>query len=194
MAKRGGLGRLGASFVAIAIAAASPARASGDDLSTRSGPVIREGATMGLDPGLALRFDASGMPLYARLDLRIAGCLTRWLQLGGDVRADILSTITRGAAQRRYEIGPVAAFFVARGWFTRLFVHFAGVDPVSFTAGGQTGYEFSWDRFTALGVALGGDADVPVDGRPLLAYSFSISVYLSAYALGTRSGRDPGGY
>ena len=180
--------------VAVAIATAAPAAAAGGDLEAHRGAVIREGVTMGLDPGLALRFDASGVPLYARLDLRIAGCLTRWLQLGGDLRADILSTITRGAAQRRYEIGPVAAFFIARGWFARVFVHLAGVDPVSFTAGGQTGYEFSWDRFTALGFALGGDADVPVDGSPLLAYSVSLSIYLSAYNLGQRSGRDPGGY
>jgi len=180
--------------IAVAAAMAAPVAASGGDLSAHSGGVIREGVTMGLDPGLALRVDASGMPIYARLDLRIAGCLTRWLQLGGDLRGDVLATITRGADQRRYEIGPVAAFFIAGGWFARLFVHFAGVEPVSFTAGGQTGYEFSWDRFTALGFAIGGDADVPVDGSPLLAYSFSLSFYLSAYALGTRSGRDPGVY
>ena len=172
---------------------AAPSAALGEPLTLRRGEVIREGVTMGLDPGLAVRFDASGAPLYARLDLRIAGCLTRWLQLGGDVRGDILSTITPGAAQKRYEIGPVAAFFIARGWFVRAFVHFAGIDPVSFTAGGQTGYEFSWDKFSAAGVALGGDVDFPVDGSPLLATSFSLSIYLSAYNLGQRSGRDPGG-
>jgi len=173
---------------------AAPAAAAGEPLTLQRGEVIREGLTMGLDPGLALRFDASGAPLYARLDLRIAGCLTRWLQIGGDVRGDILTTITRDAVQKRYEIGPVAAFFIARGWFARFFVHFAGIDPVSFTAGGQTGYEFSWDKFSAAGVALGGDADIPVNGEPLLGYSFSASLFFSAYALGTRSGRDPGGY
>lgn len=187
-----GTGRLGASLVAIAIAAASPAAA--EPLSSPRGPTIREGVTMGLDPGLALRFDASGAPLYARLDLRIGGCLTRWFQLGGDVRADLLATITRGAAQKRYEIGPVATFFVARGWFARFFVHLAGIDPVSLTGGGQTGYEFSWDKFSAIGLAVGGDADVPLNGDPLLGYSFSASLYFSAYNLGTRSGRDPGGY
>jgi hypothetical protein len=178
----------------VAIALIAPGAALGEPVAGRRGETIREGVTMGLDPGLALRFDASGAPLYARLDLRIAGCLTRWLQIGGDLRADVLATITRGADQRRYEIGPVAGFFIARGWFARFFVHLAGVDPVSITAGGQTGYELSWDRFSAIGIALGADADVPVDGSPLLAYSFSASFYFSAYALGTRSGRDPGGY
>jgi hypothetical protein len=173
---------------------AAPAAALGEPLNEHRGEVVREGLAMGLDPGLALRFDASGTPLYARLDLRIAGCLTRWLQMGGDVRGDILTTITPSAAQKRFEIGPVATFFIARGWFARFFVHFAGIDPIAFTAGGQTGYEFSWNEFSAVGVALGGDADIPVDGEPLQGYSFSASLYFSAYDLGTRAGRDPGGY
>ena len=175
---------------ALALALALAAAAS----SAERGAVVREGVAMGLDPGLAVRFDDAGAPVYARLDLRIAGCLTRWLQLGGDVRADLLATITRGADQRRFEIGPVAALFVARGWFVRLFVHLAALDPVSFTAGGQTGYEFSWDRFTGIGFALGGDADVPVDGSPLVAWSFSVSLFLSAYDLARRAGRDENGY
>lgn len=175
--------------LALALALAAPAA-----LADAREEVIREGVTMGLDPGLALRVDATGSPLYARLDLRIAGCLTRWLQLGGDVRADILTTITRGAFQRRYEVGPVATFFVVRGWFVRTFVHLAEFHPVTITAGGQTGYEFSWDRFTAIGFALGADADIPLDGSPIPATSFSLSIYLSAYDLATRSGRDPKGY
>jgi hypothetical protein len=154
----------------------------------------RHGVVMGLDPGLALRMEESGLPLYARMDLRIGGCIRPWFQLGGDIRGDLLVTMTRGASQRRYEIGPVATFYLFSGWFTRLFVHFAGTDPVSITAGGQTGYEFSTGKYTAVGFYMGADAQIPFDGRPPIAYDFSAGFYFSAYDLAQRKGRDPGGY
>jgi len=156
--------------------------------------VRRRGAVMGLDPGLALRMEESLLPLYARMDLRIGGCIRPWFQLGGDIRGDLLVTMTRGASKRRYEIGPVATFFLLRGWFARAFVHFAGVEPVSITAGGQTGYEFSTGKFTSVGFYAGADAQIPFDGRPPLAYDFSAGFYFSAYDLAQRRGRDSGGY
>ena len=157
-------------------------------------PTARRGVLMGLDPGLALRMDDTGLPVYARLDLRIGGCVRPWLQIGGAVRADLLVTITRGAEQRRYEIGPVATFFLARGLFARLFVHLAGFEPVSIAAGAQAGYELDAGRFTAIGLYAGAGAQIPFDGEPPLAYDFSAGFYFTAYDLAQRSGRDPGGY
>lgn len=182
------------SLVTVAVAMlVLPALARAQESVELQRQVVRRGAVIGLDPGLVVRVDETGTPIYLRLDLRIAACLTPWLQLGGDLRGDIISTITPGAAPKRHEIGPVAAFFLVRGLFTRIFVHVADFDPVTFIAGGQLGYEFSMDRFSAMGVALGADTDVPVNGSPFPAYSFNLSLYFSAYDLGMRRGRDPGG-
>jgi hypothetical protein len=187
--------RITAAFAAgIAAAVLASTAALGGEPDEHRDPTVRRGVLMGLDPALALRMDDSGLPVYARLDLRIGGCIRPWLQLGGDVRADLLATMTRGAAQKRYEIGPVATFFLARGLFARLFVHLAGIEPVTITAGAQTGYEFDTGHFTAVGFSLGADAEIPFDGEPPLAWAFAAGFYFTAYDLAQRSGRDPGGY
>jgi hypothetical protein len=145
---------------------------------------------MGLDPGLSLRMEQEASPLYARLHLRLGGCITDAFHLGVDWRMDHIMTQMEGVPEKRHEVGPVATFFMIRGWFARTFVHLAGIEPWLLTAGGQTGYEFSFNRYGAIGFALGADTDVPVDGQPPIAYSFSLAIYLTAYDLGSRRGRE----
>ncbi len=152
--------------------------------------VRRKGAFMGLDPGLALRFDETGTPLYARLDLRIGGCLTPRLALGADWRMDLLVTGENAAWPKRHEIGPVLTFFLVKGWFFRTFAHIAGFDPFFCTVGVQSGYEFSMGKFSAVGLVFGGDVDIPFTGEPPTGYSVSAALYLTAYDLGTRRGRE----
>jgi hypothetical protein len=175
------------SLAVIAVAVLAVGAALADD-SPR--PVRRQGVFMGLDPGLALRLEGDLTPLYARLDLRIGGCVTPWFHLGADWRGDLAVTQVPRTPETRHEIGPVASFFLVEGWFARVFVHLAGVEPVSITAGGQTGYEFSMGRFSAIGFFLGADVDLPVNGQPPIAYSFSAGLYLTAYDLGSRRGRE----
>jgi hypothetical protein len=165
-----------------------PIGAAGDP--DRRPAVGRRGAFMGLDPGLALRVEDGVTPLYARLDLRVGGCLDPRFQLGLDWRMDLLVTVEEGAMQKRHELGPVATVFLVRGWFARIFAHVGGFDPFLTTVGGQTGYEFSAGRFSAVGFALCGDADIRYDGEPPPGYSFSLALYLTAYDLGTRRGRE----
>lgn len=167
---------------------AADARAEG--YSRLEQPVRRQGMFMGLDPGLSLRMEQAASPLYARLHLRLGGCLTDRFHLGADWRMDQIVTEMSGVPEKRHEIGPVATFFMIEGWFARVFVHLAGIEPWLLTAGGQTGYEFSFNRFGAIGFALGADTDLPVDGQPPIAYSFSLSIYLTAYDLGSRRGRE----
>jgi hypothetical protein len=178
---------------ALALSLAACAAAADDD-PRRAGPVRRQGVFLGMDPGLALRFDESGVPIYARLDLRVGGCLTPRVHLGADWRGDLLVGGVAGAPPSRHEIGPVIAFFLVEGWFVRAFAHVARVGPFTAVAGGQTGYEWTLDRFSAVGFAAGGDAELAAEGQPLAAWSVSAGFYLSAYDLGTRSGRDEGGY
>jgi hypothetical protein len=168
--------------------------AAADDDPRRAGPVRRQGVFLGMDPGLSLRFDESGVPIYARLDFRVGGCLSPRVHLGADWRADLLVGGVAGAPPSRHEIGPVIAFFLVEGWFVRAFAHVARVNPFTAVLGGQSGYEWTMDRFTAIGFALGGDAEFATEGHPLAAWSISAGFYLSAYDLGTRSGRDEGGY
>jgi len=176
--------------LALALACFAARVARGEDYSRLEQPVRRQGLFMGLDPGVALRVEQAGTPLYARLHLRLGGCITDRFHLGADWRGDQIVTAVDGAVEKRHEVGPVATFFLVRGWFARVFVHVAGIDPWMFTAGGQSGYEFSLDRFGAIGFALGGDTDVPVDGQPPVAYALSFSVYLTAYDLASRRGRE----
>jgi hypothetical protein len=152
----------------------------------RSAQVLRRGILMGLDPGISQRLDETGMPLYARLDLRVGGCITPRLQLGMDWRMDLLLGGGDNPIERRHQIGPVLTFFIYRGWFTRAFGHLGGYNPWFATAGAQTGYEFPTGRFTAIGFALGADADIPLDGNVPTGYAFSALLYLTAYELGTR--------
>ena len=160
------------------------------DYSRLEQPVRRQGMFMGMDPGVALRVEPLGQPVYARLDIRLGGCITDRFHLGVDWRGDQIVNQVDGVPEKRHEIGPVATFFMIEGWFARIFVHLAGIEPVVFTGGGQTGYEWSFNRYGAIGFALGADTDVPVDGQPPIAYSFSLSVYLTAYDLGSRRGRE----
>ena len=145
---------------------------------------------MGLDPGLAMRFDETGGPIYARLDLRLGGCFNPRVQLGMDWRMDILAANGEHAVEKRQTIGPVLIVFLLRGWFARPYLHLGGLSPVYTSIGLQTGYELSFSRFGAFGMALGGDADVPFNGRPPLGYTAFALLYLTAYDLRTRRGRD----
>ncbi len=162
----------------------------GDDSDNPKPNVRRRGAFMGMDPGLAFRFDETGTPLYARLDIRIGGCFSPRVQLGADLRMDLLVSGEDGAWDKRQELGPVLAIFLLKGWFVRMFVHIAAFDPFAITAGGQTGYEFSIGKFSAIGLAVGGDVDTTFDGASPYGYSIAAVLYLSAYDLGTRRGRE----
>ena len=147
---------------------------------------------MGLDPGLSVRVDETGTPVYLRLDLRLGGCITPRVQLGADWRMDLLAGGGSGANEKRHTIGPVLTFFMIQGWFIRTYVHLGGINPFYMTAGAQSGYEFSVGRFGAMGLALGGDTDILFNGQPPLGYSFSFLFYLTAYDLGSRRGRERG--
>lgn len=177
--------------VAAALFACAPATAH-DEVREGPGRVRRRGVFMGLDPGLALRLDDFGTPLYARLDLRLGGCFNPRVHLGVDWRMDLLVTGEEGAIQKRHEIGPVLTVFLLKGWFARVFAHIGDFKPFYVTAGVQTGYEFSFGRFSAIGFALGGDADIRFDGEPPPGYSFTAALYLTAYDLGNRRGREEG--
>ncbi len=154
--------------------------------------VLRRGVFMGLDPGLSVRVDETGTPVYLRLDLRLGGCITPRIQLGVDWRMDLLAGGGSSAPEKRHTIGPVLTLFLIRGWFVRTYVHLGNINPFYITAGAQTGYEFSAGRFGAIGLALGGDADIPFNGEPPLGYSLSAVFYLTAYDLGSRRGREKG--
>jgi hypothetical protein len=153
-------------------------------------PLIRDGLAMGLDPGAAVRSMDGTMPVYIRLDLRLGGCLTRWLVLGADWRADFISTLTPNAPNTLMELGPVIGFFPWRGLILRIFAHVSTMEPFGTATGGQLGYEFAIDRFTAAGFALGGDWDTHFDGQ--MGWSAAVSLFLSAYDLMERFGRDEG--
>ncbi|MDD5309428.1 MAG: hypothetical protein PHU25_19095 [Deltaproteobacteria bacterium] len=178
-----------ATIAALAVAVVvvgRPAASAADE--PRTYMPVRDGLAMGLDPGVALRSMPGAMPVYIRLDLRIGGCLTRWLLLGADWRGDFISTLTPNAPNTIMELGPVIGFFPWKGLFTRIFVHVAALEPFGAAAGGQLGYEFGIDRFTAAGFALGGDYDVRFDGQT--GWSAGITLFLSAYDLLERFGRD----
>jgi hypothetical protein len=145
---------------------------------------------MGMDPGLSLRIDETGTPLYARLDLRMGSCLTRRLHLGADWRMDTLVAGGDRPFQKRHELGPVLTYFLLEGWFFRTFIHIGGLEPFFITAGIQSGYEFSAGKFAGIGLALGGDLDIPFDGQPPQGYSISAIIYLTAYDLMNRRNRD----
>lgn len=144
---------------------------------------------MGLDPGLALRFNEYGTPMYARLNLRLGGCVNQRVQIGADWRMDILVTGAPEAPLTRHEIGPVATFYLHKGWFLRPFAHIGSVKPFILSVGTSIGYEWSMGRFSGVGIAVGGDTDIRFDGPPD-GYSVFFSIYLTAYDLGTRRGRN----
>jgi hypothetical protein len=153
-------------------------------------PVVRKGVLMGLDPGVAVRFNEDGRPVFARLTLRIGGCFNRRIQLGADWRMDVWAGGDRVARQNRHEVGPVATFFLIRGWFLRAYTHVGTIDPFVMTTGLATGYEWSMGRFGGGGIVLGGDSGVRFDGNAPDGYSIFGSFYLTAYDLGTRRGRN----
>lgn len=179
-------------IVGLSVIFASPSTSESADRN--GGPVVRKGVFMGLDPGFAMRIEDNRLPVYARLDLRVGGCLTPRVHLGMDWRMDILAGNGAHAVEKRQTIGPVLTVFLLRGWFARPYVHLGGAFPFYASLGLQSGYEFSWGRFAAAGIAVGGDADIPFDGQPPLGYTTFLSVYLSAYDLGTRRGRDDDGF
>lgn len=153
-------------------------------------PLVRKGAVMGLDPGIAVRFDDFGVPVFARLTVRVGGCINRRIQLGGDLRMDIWAGGDRVAQQHQYELGPVVTFFLVKGWFFRIFAHVGEITPFVLTSGLATGYEWGMGRFSGAGIMVGGDTDIRFDGHAPEGYSVFFSFYLSAYDLGTRRGRN----
>ncbi len=181
---------IGGLIVALSLCATGVLMA--DDQDSYQTRVKRRGAFMGLDPGLSLRVDETGTPLYARLDLRLGGCFNSRVQLGADWRMELLVTGEDRAFQKRHEVGPVLTVFLIEGWFARVYAHVGAFKPFLVTGGAQTGYEFSMGKFSAIGFALGGDVDVRFDGEPPPGYSFSLVLYLTAYDLGTRRGRNKG--
>ena len=153
-------------------------------------PLKRTGVLMGLDPGVVLRFNESGEPIFVRLSLRVGGCFTSRIQLGMDWRMDIWAGGDIVSNQTQHEIGPVATFFLIRGWFVRSYVHIGAIHPFVLTSGVATGYEWSMGRFSGGGIQLGGDADIRVDGHAPDGYALLFGFYLTAYDLATRRGRN----
>ena len=175
-------------IIAMLMAVLSPMTGHSNEEKTRV--VIRRGVFMGLDPGLALRFGGAQRPIYTRLALRLGGCLTPKLLLGVDWRIDIFTGNAKRAVQRRHTIGPVLTAFLFQGIFLRPYIHLGGISPIYTSIGLQTGYEFSFGRLGALGVAVGGDADIPFNGQPPLGYTVFALFYLTAYDLRNRRNRD----
>lgn len=188
-------GRGGSRLVSVAVAAillALPVLSLAGGEADETPRVRRRGGFMGLDPGLVLRLEEGGTPLYARLDVRGGGCFNPRVHLGVDWRMDLLVTGQDEVMQKRHEIGPVLTVFMLEGWFARLFAHIGGIGPFYTTLGLQTGYEFSTGKFAAVGITLGSGADVRFDGEAPLGYSFTAALYLTAYDLGNRRGREEG--
>lgn len=163
-----------------------------DDTPSKSSRVIRRGVYMGMDPGLVGRFEPDGMPVYFRLNLRIGGCISSRLLLGADWRMDLLAGGGQNPPEKRHTIGPVLSLFLVQGWFVRGSLHVGGIQPFLFNLGAQTGYEFSFGRYGAVGFAFGSSVDIPVDGELPRNVAVSGLLFLSAYDLGTRRGREPG--
>ncbi|MBN2714649.1 MAG: hypothetical protein JXX14_02265 [Deltaproteobacteria bacterium] len=178
-----------AAFLCLCLSLLLPAIASAQKKVSEQ-PVARKGVFMGLDPGVAMRFNDFGKPVFARLTLRIGGCINRRIQLGADWRMDIWAGGDRVAQQNTHEIGPVATFFLVRGWFARVYTHIGAIDPFTLTNGSATGYEWSMGRFSGGGILIGGDSNIRFDGHAPDAYSIFASFYLTAYDLGTRRGRN----
>jgi hypothetical protein len=152
---------------------------------------------IGLDPGLALMLQNQETPLYARLHLRLGYCVTDWFQLTGDMRYDLLVTGVhlRGFASSIRRFGVAGNFFALEGWFLKPSALFNIGEAIYFSPSLQSGYEFMLSRFAALGFALSGAYEVPikyVDGEASPAWVFGVTLYLTAYDLLTRRGRDPG--
>ncbi len=157
----------------------------------------RRGWWIGIDPGLVLLWSDENAPLYARIPLRLGYCITDWFHLGADFRYDILVTIEREngvpSSQRRFGLG--ATFFLVDGWFARPSGLLNISETIFISAGLQTGYEFRFDKFAGIGFAVSTDYEHPVRepfGEESPAWVFGVALYLTAYDLGERLGRDEG--
>ncbi|NLN63249.1 MAG: hypothetical protein GX146_10270 [Myxococcales bacterium] len=153
-------------------------------------PLRREGLVMGLDPGLVLRHVDDEWKLFARLNLRFAGCIGPRVQMGVDWRMEIFTAGQGSNVPNRHEIGPVLTVFAHKGWFFRFYSHVGALHPFRVTVGAGTGYEWSLGRFTGMGVAVGGDVDILFTGAPPPAQAVFVVWHLSAYDLKTRRGRE----
>jgi hypothetical protein len=153
-------------------------------------PLRRQGAVMGLDPGLVLRSESDELKVFARLNLRLAGCITPKVQMGADWRMEIFVGGEGGVVPNRHEIGPVLTVFALKGWFFRFYSHLGAFEPFRVTVGAGTGYEWELGRFSGMGLSVGGDVDVLFNGDPPPAQAFFVTWYLSAYDLGARRGRN----